>query len=163
MSVPRYGLGALAAHGFWRAQERGDDELSAYSPLTKRSYTLDCTVAETVVCRAGDGGEVRFPRSAVDAYDSDQAARYAATHDVGPERDVVEAPDAGGARRGEGPVSARSDCDASYEGACLDPDALDYDCAGGSGDGPEYTGTVSVVGDDHYDLDRDGDGVACDA
>lgn len=56
-----------------------------------------------------------------------------------------------------------SSCDPSYEGACLDPDAADYDCEGGSGDGPEYTGTVRVVGDDHFDLDRDADGVACDA
>ena len=33
--------------------------------------------------------------------------------------------------------------------------------AGGSGDGPEYTGTVSVSGPDIYDLDRDGNGVGC--
>lgn len=56
---------------------------------------------------------------------------------------------------------AETGCDPSYEGACLDPTASDYDCAGGSGDGPEYTGTVTVVGDDHFDLDRDGDGVGC--
>jgi hypothetical protein len=53
-------------------------------------------------------------------------------------------------------------CDPNYAGACLRPDASDYDCEGGSGDGPYYTGEVRVVGDDHYDLDRDGDGVACD-
>jgi hypothetical protein len=53
-------------------------------------------------------------------------------------------------------------CDPSYKGACLDPNASDYDCEGGSGDGPKYTGTVTVVGADHYDLDRDGDGVACE-
>jgi hypothetical protein len=33
---------------------------------------------------------------------------------------------------------------------------------GGSGNGPEYTGTVSVIGPDVYDLDRDGDGIGCD-
>lgn len=54
------------------------------------------------------------------------------------------------------------DCDPSYEGACLDPYASDYDCAGGSGDGPEYTGPVTVVGEDHYGLDADGDGYACE-
>lgn len=54
------------------------------------------------------------------------------------------------------------ECDPSYEGACLDPYAVDYDCEGGSGDGPEYTGPVEVVGDDHYGLDRDGDGYACE-
>jgi hypothetical protein len=47
--------------------------------------------------------------------------------------------------------------------SCLRPDVSDYDCAGGSGDGPYYTGRVNVVGVDHYDLDRDGDGVACES
>jgi hypothetical protein len=62
------------------------------------------------------------------------------------------------------PESAPSDdCHPSYEGACLDPSASDYDCAGGSGDGPEYAdGPIQVVGDDPYDLDRDGDGTACE-
>jgi hypothetical protein len=53
-------------------------------------------------------------------------------------------------------------CDPNYIGACLDPNSYDYDCEGGSGDGPDYTGRVEVVGDDHFDLDRDGDGVACE-
>jgi hypothetical protein len=56
-----------------------------------------------------------------------------------------------------------SGCDPNYSGACLDPDSYDYDCAGGSGDGPDYTGRVEVVGDDHFDLDRDGDGVGCES
>ena len=60
-------------------------------------------------------------------------------------------------RRGGG----GSGCDPNYSG-CLDPNASDYDCAGGSGDGPRYTGEVRVIGNDHYDLDRDGDGVACE-
>jgi hypothetical protein len=58
-----------------------------------------------------------------------------------------------------GPTSG---CDPNYEGACLDPASPDYDCAGGSGNGPDYTGPVTVVGDDHFGLDRDGDGQACD-
>jgi hypothetical protein len=54
-------------------------------------------------------------------------------------------------------------CDSNYKGACLDPNASDYDCAGGSGDGPKYVqGPVTVVGDDHYGLDADGDGVGCE-
>lgn len=55
-----------------------------------------------------------------------------------------------------------SECDPNYSGACLSPTASDYDCAGGSGDGPEYTGTVTVVGEDHYGLDSDSDGVGCE-
>jgi hypothetical protein len=45
---------------------------------------------------------------------------------------------------------------------CLPP-ASDYDCAGGSGDGPEYVyGTVTVTGSDPYGLDADNDGVGCE-
>jgi hypothetical protein len=56
---------------------------------------------------------------------------------------------------------AESECDPNYSG-CLDPYASDYDCEGGSGDGPDYTGTVTVLGEDHYGLDADGDGVGCE-
>lgn len=53
-----------------------------------------------------------------------------------------------------------SKCDPNYSG-CV-PIASDVDCAG-DGDGPEYVeGPVNVIGDDIYDLDPDGDGVACD-
>jgi beta-lactam-binding protein with PASTA domain len=52
------------------------------------------------------------------------------------------------------------DCTPGYS-PCLPP-ASDYDCVGGTGDGPEYTGTVHVTGIDIYELDDDGDGVGCD-
>lgn len=55
-----------------------------------------------------------------------------------------------------------SECDPNYSGACLDPYASDYDCEGGSGNGPEYTGAVVVVGTDRYGLDADGDGYGCE-
>jgi hypothetical protein len=51
-------------------------------------------------------------------------------------------------------------CDPNYSG-CV-PVASDVDCAGGSGNGPTYTGQVNVIGSDIYDLDRDGDGIACE-
>jgi hypothetical protein len=60
------------------------------------------------------------------------------------------------------PPPAAPSCHPSYVGACLDPTASDYDCAGGSGNGPLYTGTVQVVGYDEYGLDADGDGVGCE-
>jgi hypothetical protein len=44
---------------------------------------------------------------------------------------------------------------------CLPP-ASDYDCAGGSGDGPKYTGFVRVTGSDPYGLDADNDGYGCE-
>jgi resuscitation-promoting factor RpfB len=52
-------------------------------------------------------------------------------------------------------------CDPNYT-PCV-PIASDVDCAGGSGNGPAYVqGPVRVIGTDPYDLDRDGDGIACD-
>jgi beta-lactam-binding protein with PASTA domain len=54
-------------------------------------------------------------------------------------------------------------CDPSYPDVCLDPDALDYDCAGGSGDGPRYVrGPIRVRPPDPFDLDREGDGWGCE-
>jgi hypothetical protein len=55
-----------------------------------------------------------------------------------------------------------SECDPNYSGACLMPNVSDYDCEGGSGNGPYYTGEVMVVGVDHYGLDADGDGIGCE-
>ncbi len=63
---------------------------------------------------------------------------------------VKRSPDAGGS----------VNCTPGYS-PCLPP-ASDYDCAGGAGNGPKYTGRVRVTGPDLYDLDRDGDGVGCD-
>jgi hypothetical protein len=60
-------------------------------------------------------------------------------------------------------VEEASECDPNYSGACLDPYAYDYDCEGGSGDGPEYTGLVTVVGEDRYGLDSDSDGTGCES
>jgi hypothetical protein len=46
---------------------------------------------------------------------------------------------------------------------CLPP-ASDYDCAGGSGNGPKYVdGPVTVTGSDPYGLDADNDGVGCES
>jgi hypothetical protein len=45
---------------------------------------------------------------------------------------------------------------------CIPP-GPDVDCVGGSGDGPRYRdGPIYVTGSDPYDLDRDGNGVACE-
>jgi|GEM_PF-2438276 len=59
---------------------------------------------------------------------------------------------------------AEPSCDPNYSGACV-PNVYpsDVDCAGGSGNGPYYVqGPVQVIGTDHYGLDRDGDGTACE-
>ena len=58
--------------------------------------------------------------------------------------------------------AAAQDCHPSYEDVCVLV-ASDVDCASGEGNGPEYVrGPVYVVGPDKYELDRDGDGIACE-
>ena len=55
-------------------------------------------------------------------------------------------------------------CHSSYSNVCLAGGVGDYDCAGGSGNGPNYVqGPVYVVGYDEFDLDREGDGVGCES
>lgn len=57
--------------------------------------------------------------------------------------------------------SSQQNCTPGYS-PCLPP-ASDYDCAGGSGNGPEYAyGPIYVTGSDPYGLDSDGDGVGCE-
>ena len=58
-------------------------------------------------------------------------------------------------------TSVKSNCHSSYSG-CLKTNAGDYDCAGGSGNGPNYTGRVRVIGPDVFGLDRDKDGWGCE-
>jgi beta-lactam-binding protein with PASTA domain len=54
-------------------------------------------------------------------------------------------------------------CDPSYPDVCLDPNAVDYDCAGGSGNGPKYVeGPIRVLPPDPFDLDGNGDGWGCE-
>jgi resuscitation-promoting factor RpfB len=57
-------------------------------------------------------------------------------------------------------VVAQNNCTPGYS-PCL-PIASDYDCAGGSGNGPKYvSGTVRVTGSDPYGLDANHDGIGC--
>jgi hypothetical protein len=158
-------------YAYWLNQAEpgvfGDSRgLPAYSPAARKTFYVDCSGASKIVCRAGDGGYVSFPLAAVLAYTTAEAKRYAAAAQLG----NVPAPDESADQTNPAPSDSggdgsdnSSDCDPSYEGACLDPSSPDYDCEGGSGDGPDYTGPVAVVGDNHFGLDRDGDGSACES
>jgi hypothetical protein len=60
--------------------------------------------------------------------------------------------------------SAVDGCEPGYPNECLDSTSEDYDCEGGEGDGPDYVaGPIDVEEPDRFDLDRDGDGLGCDA
>lgn len=136
----------------------------AYSPALDELLYLDCSGTTTITCRTDRGGVVQFPETAVITYTPYDAQMYADSNDLGGVPDPTsvggELTDAADPYTDDGAGS--EDCDPNYEGQCLDPYASDYDCEGGSGNGPLYTGPVQVVGDDPYGLDRDGDGFACE-
>jgi hypothetical protein len=157
-STTTCGFAESVFYEYWRWLEYGGvDQVKAYSSALDEFLPVDCSSGDMVTCRTEAGAVVRFPQSAVAAYTLANASKYAASHEVSTSPQPKD--DAPDTSTDDGNAS---DCDPSYEGACLNPAAADYDCEGGSGDGPEYTGTVTVVGDDHFGLDRDGDGVACE-
>ena len=111
---------------------------------------------ETVVARAGRAGRLVLTYR-VTYVDGTAAQRVLAGKRIvkEPIDRIVEV----GTRPAE---PAGSDCDPNYTGDCV-PVASDVDCAAGTGNGPEYVaGPVTVVGEDIYGLDRDGDGVGCE-
>ncbi|MEX2447819.1 MAG: hypothetical protein WD404_03635 [Solirubrobacterales bacterium] len=111
--------------------------------------------------------EARLAAERAEARERRQAARRKERRQAAQQRARRERVEVEERERAEGEASAEppaeaDECDPNYEGACLDPNAPDYDCEGGSGDGPYYTGPVTVVGDDHHGLDSDGDGSGCE-
>jgi hypothetical protein len=56
-------------------------------------------------------------------------------------------------------------CHPSYPDVCLRPDVSDYDCEGGSGNGPFYVaGPLRVLPPDPFELDgNDNDGLGCES
>jgi hypothetical protein len=66
-------------------------------------------------------------------------------------------------RKAPATTARPSNCDPAYPGSCLHDGIGDYDCAGGSGNGPNYvSGPIRVRPPDPFDLDRDGDGLGCE-
>lgn len=147
-------------YGFWNAEQAGDDSFSAYSPATKKSYAMTCNAGASIVCRAGDGGAVRFSRAAVDSYTSANARAYRCNHDV--DGDGVGAT-CTSVSNGSEPSEAAADssaadgCSPEYEGACVPDNVGDVDCTELS------DSDFSSVGSDPYGLDADGDGIACES
>jgi micrococcal nuclease len=93
----------------------------------------------------------RFLAAQDQARQRNQGLWGACGEDGGPER---------GSSKGVVAGSSSGNCTPGYS-PCL-PLATDYDCAGGSGNGPEYArGPIQVTGFDRYELDYDRDGLAC--
>jgi hypothetical protein len=56
--------------------------VQAWSPRADRFFSVHCAAGSSIVCRAGDGAEIKFSGASVAAYDDEQASRFASTHDV---------------------------------------------------------------------------------
>ena len=124
---------------------------SAYPAATRSAFAS--TVAGTrrdaqPDHRAGPAGVTSGPRPARRRVADDRCGRHG-------RRKVIRFQSAAhgrgrtGRRRTVGGAPA-ANCDPNYAGACLDPSSTPIsDCAGGAGNGPDYTGTVRVVGSDH--------------
>lgn len=142
---------------YWTS--RRSRTISVWSPAAHAVLTVTCHEDTTeAVCTTPTKAVVRIAVDAIDNYSQSQADRYAASHDLGP--------DSGAPPSGSGtPTTPTSNgstdgCVPGYS-PCLKSGIGDYDCAGGSGDGPNYTGPVRVTGSDPFGLDRDGNGIGC--
>lgn len=152
-AVCMVGVLVVAAHGCGSA----DDTTQANRAEAKREVVRERAAARhqaRTQARQRHRAEARRQRA--------RAARQAAAAEARAEAERAAARAEEVEREEAEAEEEASECDPNYAGACLDPYASDYDCADGSGDGPEYTGTVSVVGEDHYGLDADGDGTGCE-
>lgn len=66
---------------------------------------------------------------------------------------------------GAPPPPPNDNCTGGYDPCLVYHGGADYDCAGGSGNGPYYTApgvTYRVTGSDPYGLDADNDGYGCE-
>lgn len=122
-----------------------------YSAALGRMLTLNCSGTEEIVCQGGDGAYVKFSASAVRAYTRSNAERYLSYADTG----GIEPAGSGRGVASE-PDEAVSEGDEEGYGGDSPDIGYDLDCA-------DFDGPVNVSPDDPHDLDRDGDGVGCDA
>jgi hypothetical protein len=129
---------------------------------TGRSDAAQARLQRKAARLAARRDAARLRREARQAVRRRQARRRIAEARAAEERESQARAEAEAAEAVE-EEEATSSCDPNYSGACLDPAASDYDCEGGSGDGPNYTGEVTVVGSDPYGLDSDADGIGCEA
>jgi hypothetical protein len=136
--------------------------IEAYSPASKRSYALSCRTDDfdAIRCVADDGGEVRFDLDSLLAYDDEQAAHYARTHDLGPDQPDSSSnsdygvPDDSAADYGSGDEIPNYDEGRGYRVRCADgmyskSGGIQGACSyhGGVADGPSTTSSGPSYGD----------------
>ncbi len=147
------------------------------SPATSPSATVGLPVGEAVAAgpvtpTAGEIPPAPQPAVAVAttsaaASAAGKAATAPTTHPVSrtSAQAAAQPPAAAPAPRPATTVAAAParNCDPAYPDVCLQDGIGDYDCAGGSGDGPNYVrGPLRVLAPDPFRLDSDHDGTGCE-
>ena len=118
------------------------------------------TSADTASAAPSDSA--RASASASVQAEAKRAAKRAAESRAAKKEAAEEAAKKKAAKERAAEEREADNCTPGYE-PCLPP-ASDYDCSGGTGNGPEYVdGPVRVTGSDPYDLDRDGNGIGCES
>jgi hypothetical protein len=72
----------LAESAFYEYSQAGNGSIRAYSTSAGQWFGMRCRGSSTVICKADDGSEVRFPQSSVDAYTYANAVTYSSSHKV---------------------------------------------------------------------------------
>ena len=146
----------------YAAKATSREELVLESVVFEETTVEDAAlpVGQTQIRTAGQNGE-RTLTYLVKMVDGEEVSRELAS-DVITTPPIAQVTAVGTYVAPPPPVQEASGCDPNYADACV-PVSNDVDCAGGSGNGPAYfDGVARVVGSDIYDLDRDGDGYACE-
>jgi hypothetical protein len=152
-------------NAFWMYwHEQSGAPMAVWSPSAQAHFATTCLGSERIVCRAEDGGQVRFSASAVRLYDADQAARYAASHDVGPRADLASADPALEDELPEGSYEAPEDGSSEpYDDVGSDPVQMQEDAVGDLDCGDFAMTDFEPIAGDPHGLDADFDGVACES
>jgi hypothetical protein len=102
----------------------GATTLRVWSPAVHRTFSTRCTrSAGVVTCRTADRGVVKFAQSAVNAYDEDQAAAFAAAHETGNATSTPSTP-ASSASAGEVPDNGTAEDDTDSGSFCDTHDCI---------------------------------------
>jgi hypothetical protein len=105
----------FAQNTFWTywTSDRADS-FDVWSPTAGSHFATSCSSdGAQVFCTTIDGGRVRFPEAAVDAYSQQQADDYAADHDLGP--DPYEGPQTEPSQSAPEPPPAYEDAPPAYD------------------------------------------------
>ena len=140
-----------------------DADTTTAEPGPAPTVTVTATVPRAVPrdqldALAARESELDQRQAELDQRAADLDAREAA---LAEQEQANEAPAALEPENAAPPAEPADKCHPSYD-PCV-PIASDVDCESGSGDGPVYTGMVTVIGPDEYGLDDNGDGIGCES